>query len=135
MIAVFSSVIAGVPTLEGSSESSSITKAPSNSEGSGPLLGPSSLDLGLLGFIAGDSVRDVDLRTVDGDLEIGDVVDFCRACSSAILESIAPFIRFRTDQSVFSTHKAESGGKLVPGTLCPRQLEKNNIIWDSTPIQ
>jgi hypothetical protein len=108
-------VIAGVPTLEGSSESSSITKAPSNSEGSGPLLCPSSFGFGLLGFVAGDSVRDSDLRTVDADLDMGDVVDFWRACSSAILESIAPFIRFRTHQSL--SPQGWLGRKLVPGTL------------------
>jgi hypothetical protein len=97
-------MIAGVPTLDGSSESSSMTKAPSNSEGSGPLLVASlSLGFGFLGLEAGDSVREVDLRTVEDDLEIGEAEDFWRACSSAIRESIAPLIRFGTDQSLVST--------------------------------
>jgi hypothetical protein len=65
---------AGVPTLEGSSDSSSITKAFSNSEGSGPLAGASPLSFGFgrLGFEAGDSpVLEEDLAVVEEDLEIG----------------------------------------------------------------
>ena len=67
---------AGVPTLEGSSDSSSITKAFSNSEGSGPLAGASPLSFGFgrLGFEAGDSpVLEEDLAAVEEDLEIGAV--------------------------------------------------------------
>jgi hypothetical protein len=65
---------AGVPTLEGSSDSSSITKAFSNSEGSGPLAGASPLSFGFgrLDFEAGDSpVLEEDLAVVEEDLEIG----------------------------------------------------------------
>jgi hypothetical protein len=65
---------AGVPTLEGSSDSSSITKAFSNSEGSGPLAGASPLSFGFgrLDFEAGDSpVLEDDLAIVEEDLEIG----------------------------------------------------------------
>ena len=74
----FSSIIAGVPTREGSSDSSSITKAFSNSEGSGPLAVIPSLSfgLGLRGFDEGESVLDVGLRAVEPDLDIGVLVVF-----------------------------------------------------------
>jgi hypothetical protein len=75
IFSVFSSR-AGVPTLDGSSDSSSITKAFSNSEGSGPLAGASPLSFGFgrLGFEAGDSpVLEEDLAAVEEDLEIGAV--------------------------------------------------------------
>jgi hypothetical protein len=80
---------------DGSSESSSITKAASNSAGSGPRGGgPSpSFGLDLLGCVEGDSVR-VEGRLVELDLDTGAVpADFWRACSSAMRESIAPLSR------------------------------------------
>jgi hypothetical protein len=96
----FSSIVsvdgggAGVPTRDGSSESSSITNAASNSEGSGPLV-PSSTSFGLARLLrAGDSVlEDVDLLVLDA-VPAGVAAAFARACSSAILESIAPLSRF-----------------------------------------
>lgn len=99
---VFFSVTADASAFVASSGSSSMTKAFSNSEGSGPLtLVPSSLGLGRRGFVAGDSVREFDLCALDDDLETGaPVTDFWRACSSAMRLSIAPLIRFRTGQQI-----------------------------------
>ena len=98
----FSSIIAGVPApaTEAWSASSSIMKAFSNSEGSGPLaVSPSlSFGLGLRGFDDGESVLDVDLRAAEVDLDVGAPVSFWRACSSAIRESTAFFNRLRTCQ-------------------------------------
>ena len=84
----------GVPTLLGSS--SSITKALSNSEGSGPL---GSLDtstfLLLDPLAAGDSFREeADLPAVEADLAMGVPEAFARACSSAMRESTAALMRF-----------------------------------------
>jgi hypothetical protein len=106
--AAFSSIFAGVPTLEGSSDSSSITKAVSNSDGSGPLPLPLlSFGFGLCGLDEGESVREVDLRAEEADLDTeGEAVAFWRACSSAMRESIAPLIRFGTDSSVDGPHEA-----------------------------
>jgi hypothetical protein len=98
--AAFSSIISGVPTREGSSGSSSITKAFSNSEGSGPLAAIPSLSFGLgfRSFDDGESVLDVDLRAEEADLDTGVPAAFWRACSSAIRESTAFFNRFGTSQ-------------------------------------
>jgi len=84
--------IEGVPTLETSS-SSSITKAASNSAGSGPRpVGavPSSFGFARLGLAEGESVREEDLRADEPDRDTAGGVDdvvaeaFWRACSSAI---------------------------------------------------
>ena len=85
--AAFSSIVTGVLTPEGSSESSSMTKAVSNSEGSGPRAGVPSLSFGFAfrGLAEGESVR----RAVELDLATGAGADFWRACSSAIRESTA----------------------------------------------
>lgn len=70
--ATLSSVMVGVPTRDMSSDSSSITKAVSNSEGSGPRAGAaSSLGLGRLGFAEGESVLELNLLAVEADLETG----------------------------------------------------------------
>ena len=93
-VVAFSSPIAGVPTLEGPSDSSSITKAFSNSEGSGPRAVEASLSFGRgrLGFEAGESVLELDRRAVEADLATGGAA-LARACSSAIRESMAPLSR------------------------------------------
>ena len=74
MLTAFSS-IGGVPAPEGFSDSSSMTKAFSNSEGSVPLAGasPLSFAFGRLSLEAGDSpVLEIDRRmVVEGDLETG----------------------------------------------------------------
>lgn len=70
IVPVFSSVLTTSSVLVASSGSSSITKAFSNSEGSGPLPPvPSSLGFGRLGFVAGDSVRELGFRA--GEAEAG----------------------------------------------------------------
>jgi hypothetical protein len=91
----FASGIAGVPLREGSSESSSITKAPSNTEGSGPLA-PSSTSFGRArDLFEGDSfLSEADLLDVELVLAGNAAAAFALACSSAILESIAPLIRY-----------------------------------------
>ena len=57
-----------------------------------------SLSFGFLrGLEEGDSVLEVDLLTVDADLEgvvVAEVAIFWRACSSAMRESIAPLSRY-----------------------------------------
>lgn len=117
-----SSILAGVPTRDGSSDSSSITKVPSNSEGSGPLItaASSSFGFGFRARLAGDSVRDeVDCRpAVEADLEIGavDAAAFWRACSSAMRESIAPLIRFGRVSKVNYWANEAVDCFLVPGT-------------------
>jgi hypothetical protein len=70
-VVAFSSPIEGVPTLDGSSDSSSITKAFSNSDGSGPRAVFTSLSLGFgfLGLEEGESVLEVGLLDVDADRE------------------------------------------------------------------
>lgn len=89
IVSLSASPTAGVPTLVGGSDSSSMAKAPSNSDGSGPL-DPSSSTLtlgrGLLSL-----ARAAGLRLVEGVRagEEGSVLSF--ACSSAIRWSIAPF--------------------------------------------
>lgn len=85
----------GVPARDGSSESSSITNAVSNSEGSGPRV-PSSTIFGFARLlVAGDSfLADADVLEVDAVLT-GIAAALERACSSAILESIAPLSRLR----------------------------------------
>ena len=73
------------------SSSSSITKAVSNSDGSGPRE-PSSTTLGLgLVRFAGSARVEFDLDTVAEPA--ADALAFARACSSAILESMAPLSR------------------------------------------
>lgn len=99
-----SSPIAGVPTLEGPSDSSSITKAFSNSEGSGPRAVDPSLSFGRarLGLDAGDSVLELDRLAVEADLATEGAA-FARACSSAIRESIAPLSRYEEVRFWLST--------------------------------
>lgn len=95
----------------GVSSSSSITNAASNSDGSGPLK-PSSTTFvfGRVRFV-GDSVRaEFDLEIVGAPAV--DVPAFALACSSAILESMAPFNR--------CTHTDEysaAGNGIAPGNL------------------
>ena len=95
-ICLFCSAGNGVPTRLGAS-SSPITNSGSNSAGSGPLPGvsPSLLPLAPVRVdrVAGDSSRGVARLAFEADL-VGDACDKrWRACSSAILESIAPFRR------------------------------------------
>jgi hypothetical protein len=73
----FSFTGAGVPVRDGSSDSSSITKAVSNSAGSGPLppVPSSSLGRGFPGFLAGDSFAGR-REDVEADLTVGAPVAF-----------------------------------------------------------
>jgi hypothetical protein len=110
----FISGIAGVPLREGSSESSSITKVPSNTEGSGPLA-PSSTSFGrVCDLFEGDSfLSAADLLAVA--LLAGDAAAaFAFACSSAILESITPFIRCQVLE--IGREMRNRGVLEVPGT-------------------
>jgi hypothetical protein len=85
----------GVPARLGWSSSSPMTNSGSNSEGSGPfpagatlLLSPS-FDRAVR--FEGERFREFDLRAVELDREgVVGWVDFWRACSSAILASMAP---------------------------------------------
>jgi hypothetical protein len=60
----------------------------------------SSFGFALLGLAEGESVREDDLLAVEADRETAGGVEavvadaFCRACSSAILWSIAPLILY-----------------------------------------
>lgn len=95
-IEAFSSSTAGVLVPEGSSGSSSRTKA---SAGSRTLPGASfSFCLGLRGGRAGEPFRsDCEVDLTEAVRDTG-AAALCRACSSAIRVSIAPLIRFGTGQ-------------------------------------
>lgn len=85
----------GVCALLGVS-SLSITNSGSNSFGSGPLCEDSrsllSARFGRDGRTAGDAARDVGRLAVE--LDLGESwAAFCRACSAAMVESMAPLIR------------------------------------------
>lgn len=79
--------------------SSSTPNSGSNSEGSGPFRGrsPSFLPRGAedpAARLPGDRLRDADLVVPVFDLDGDAWYERWRACSSAILESIAPFRRY-----------------------------------------
>jgi hypothetical protein len=89
----------GVPTLVLAIDPSSITNSGSSEAGSGTLSEASpSLTSGALAppaLTAGEDVRDPGLLVAEWDLPGLACAALCLACSSAILESIAPFIRFQ----------------------------------------
>lgn len=88
----------GVPDLLGCSSSSPMTNSGSNSEGSGPFplgaaLPPLSVDFE--GRFEGDRFRDVDRLGTEPERERDPWAEaLCFACSSAILASSAPLMRF-----------------------------------------
>lgn len=109
----------GVPARLGWSSSSPMTNSGSNSEGSGPLpdgaallLSPS-LDRAVR--VDGDRLRELDRRAVELDREgVVGWVAFWRACSSAILASMAPRMRCASSQ-LYDT-VGSSGCGWVPET-------------------
>jgi len=98
-------------------------KAFSNSEGSGPcggvMVGSVSFDLVRLGFAEGESVRPGGFFEAEAALDNGapGTEAFCRACSSAMRELMAPDSRWEgaKGQRVLEFHEATSLPSL-PGT-------------------
>jgi hypothetical protein len=107
-----------VPARLGWSSSSPMTNSGSNSEGSGPfpagaaLLLSASLDLAVR--FEGERLREPERRGVELDREgVVGCVDFWRACSSAILASMAPRMRCVSRQRPLLCMLDRAG---VPGT-------------------
>lgn len=113
---------AGVPTRVEASDSSSITKADSNSAGSGPLpsISSSSFSLGLREFLEGDSFAGrLEVEDVEADLWTVELVAFSRAFSSSMRLSIWALSLFEIRQLIYLQGCDPYSRINIPGTFFP----------------